>query len=260
MDKIRVAVVDDHPLFRRGVAEIVAQSARLEVVAEGASARDAATIVDCDKPDVLILDIGIPGDGFAALEAIAATHPEIKVLMLSVSDSMTDVQEAFRLGARGYLAKGMRGSELVEAVLAASEGQQYLSSGLGAKLASAPQPSGPAAAPTGTGGLSVREAEILASVKQGLSNKRIAAKLGLSDKTIKHYMTGLLSKLGVHSRLEAALATPEAAAVDNRPPPKAMHLRPQVQALESGRRPPAASRRFLGLEYGRDSRAASRKG
>jgi DNA-binding NarL/FixJ family response regulator len=262
MDRIRVAVVDDHPLFRQGVAQIVSTSPRMELISEGASAKDAVAIADRKKPDVLILDVGLPGCGMSALEAIAATHPEIKVLMLSVSDSRTDVHEAFRLGAWGYLGKGLSGSELLEAVVSVSEGHRYLSSCLGAQLVCRSMTADNADVAPRHQNLSVREAEILALVKVGLSNKVIGARLRLSDKTVKHYMTGLFHKLGVHSRLEAALSAVDDAPV-SRPPPHSTPVRLFVRttnALKTQPGPAAPRRQFLQLEYDQDARTSSRKG
>jgi DNA-binding NarL/FixJ family response regulator len=209
MDKIRVAIVDDHPLFREGISRVLAGAPDIAVVAEGGSAQEAAAIADNKKPDVIVLDIGIPGNGIAALEAIVATHPEVRVLMLSVSDSKADVFEAFRLGAIGYLEKGLRASELVDAVRRVAQGQQYLSSGLGAKLVSQPILADGSLRESRPVNLTVREAQILGLVKLGLSNKAVGARLGLSDKTVKHYMTNLFQKLGVRSRLAAAISASE---------------------------------------------------
>jgi DNA-binding NarL/FixJ family response regulator len=204
-ESIRLAVVDDHPLFREGVVQILSGCADIEVVAQCGSAKEAVELVDERRPGLLVLDLNIPGGGFAALEAVIAAHPETKILMLTVSTSQDDVFQALRLGAHGYVAKGVGGAELIHAVRSVFHGEQYLSPALGAKLIA-----------DGVGrrltpksevqhGLSARESEILSLVKLGLSNKAIGAKLKLSDKTVKHYMTNLFQKLHVRSRLEAAL-------------------------------------------------------
>jgi DNA-binding NarL/FixJ family response regulator len=259
MDRISVAVVDDHPLFREGVVRALSDDPDIDVVAQGGSAKEAMSIADRLKPDILTLDLSIPGGGIAALQAIATTHAETKVLVLSISDSSMDVAEAFRAGARGYLAKGMRASELLNAVRLVSQGEQYLSSELGAKLVSK-SIHGSATLEAKDSSrhpkLRIREAQILTSVKDGLSNKLIAAKLGLSDKTIKHYMPGLFHKLGVHSRLEAALVSTEPAPVEAKPKPKAVNVS-SGEVREVVGRPSAAHRQFLGLEY---DRRALRKG
>ena len=134
---IRVAVVDDHPLFREGVVHIFAACSDIEVVAQGASARDAVEIAQRSKPDILVLDISIPGCGITALEMIVANCPEIKMLMLTVSSDESDVLRTLRLGAMGYVVKGVSGPELVQALRSVYHGDRYISPALGAKLLSA---------------------------------------------------------------------------------------------------------------------------
>ncbi len=202
---IRVGVVDDHPLLREGVVYILSSCPDIEVVAQGASAKDAIEMVQSQKLDVLVLDISIPGGGLSALAKIMASKTETKVLMLTVSADEADVLTALRSGAHGYVLKGTSGPELVQALRSVFLDGHYLSPSLGAKLLlnvglGKSTPKGEV-----FGNLSSREGEILKLVGQGLNNKEIAAKLNLSDKTIKHYMTGVFQKLNVRSRLEAAL-------------------------------------------------------
>lgn len=202
---IRVAVVDDHPLFREGVVHIFAACADVEVVAQGASAKEAAEIAQSHTPDVLVLDISIPGGGISALETIVANCTETRVLMLTVSADEDDVLSALRLGAHGYVVKGISGPELVQALYTVYQGDRYLSPGLGAKLLSNLGFGKILSKDNVFGDLSLRENQILSLVAKGFSNKEIAARLHLSDKTIKHYMTNVFHKLHVRNRLEAAL-------------------------------------------------------
>jgi DNA-binding NarL/FixJ family response regulator len=204
--KISVAVFDDHPLFRAGVVHTLASAPEIEIVGQGTSAVEAARIVEADRPDVIVLDVNMPGCGLAALDAIIVAHPETKVIMLTVSADQEHVLRAMRSGAHGYVIKGVSGTELIQAIRSVYEGDRYLSPALGAKLLahsrSAPSES---AQPTSSSDLSNREKQILALVGAGLSNKEIALKLQLSEKTVKHYMTRLLQKLHVRSRIEAAI-------------------------------------------------------
>jgi two-component system, NarL family, nitrate/nitrite response regulator NarL len=203
--RIRVGVVDDHPLLREGVVCILSSCSDIEIVAQGASAKDAIEMVQNTELDVLVLDISIPGGGLLALAKIIASKTETKVLMLTVSADESDVLSALRCGAHGYVLKGTSGPELVQALRSVFLDGHYLSPGLGAKLLldvglGKTKPKGEAFA-----NLSSREDEIFKLVGRGLNNKEIATKLNLSDKTIKHYMTSVFQKLNVHSRLEAAL-------------------------------------------------------
>jgi DNA-binding NarL/FixJ family response regulator len=202
---VRVALVDDHPLFREGVASVLADCRDIEVVAQGGSADEAAEIAQTHRPDVVVLDVSIPGGGLGAIQEIAAHCPASRVMMLSVSVDKSDVLEALRLGARAYVVKGVSGRELIQALRIVAQGERYISPSLGAMLLSdVDRDKGMAQAPA-VRALNSREAGILSLVRQGLTNKQIATRLQLSDKTVKHYMTSIFQKLHVRSRLEAAL-------------------------------------------------------
>jgi|SoiMethySBSTD1v2_1073268.scaffolds.fasta_scaffold319956_2 DNA-binding NarL/FixJ family response regulator len=201
---VRVALVDDHPLFREGVASVLASCRDIEVVAQGGSADEAAEIAQTRRPDVVLLDISIPGGGLSAIREITAHCPASRVMMLTVSIDKTDVLEALRLGARAYVVKGVSGRELVQALRVVVQGERYISPSLGAMLLSDVDSKAEARVPAARD-LNSREAMILSLVTQGLTNKQIATRLQLSDKTVKHYMTSVFQKLHVRSRLEAAL-------------------------------------------------------
>jgi two-component system, NarL family, nitrate/nitrite response regulator NarL len=203
--KIRVAVVDDHPLLCEGVIHILKSVADIDVVGKGATAKDAVDIVAGQNPDVLVLDISIPGGGLNALQTIMEQSPKTKVLMLTVSADESDVLNALRLGAKGYVLKGVSGPELVQALRAVYLEGQYISPSLGAKLLLDVGRGKSIAKGNLFEDLSSRQDEILLLVGQGLSNKEIGARLHLSDRTIKHHMTNVFQKLGVRNRLEAAL-------------------------------------------------------
>jgi two-component system, NarL family, nitrate/nitrite response regulator NarL len=203
--KIRVAVVDDHPLFCEGIIHILKSIADIEVVAKGAAAKDAVDIVAGQNPDVLVLDISIPGGGLNALQTIMEESPNTKVLMLTVSADESDVLNSLRLGAKGYVLKGVSGPELIQALRAVYLDGQYISPSLGAKLLLDVGRGKSIAKGNLFEDLSSRQDEILLLVGQGLSNKEIGARLHLSDRTIKHHMTNVFQKLGVRNRLEAAL-------------------------------------------------------
>src|SRR5262245_20805119 len=111
--KIRIAVVDDHPMMRRGVTETLSEEADLELVGAGGSAEDAMRLAKQERPDLILLDIALPGGGIEAAREIAKLHPDIKVVMLTVREDRATVNAALRAGARGYIVKGVEGPELV---------------------------------------------------------------------------------------------------------------------------------------------------
>ena len=206
-DRIRIAVIDDHPLFREGAATTLRSDDEFEVVAEGASADDAIRIAQDELPDVILLDVSMPGGGIKAARAIARACPVVKMIMLTVSESEDHVAAALEAGARGYVLKGIRGPELVRTVRAIHEGETYVTPGLAARLLVQLRQAAPApAVKSEFSELTPREAQILDLVARGLTNKEIARDLALSEKTVKHYMTNVMQKLQVRNRVEAVMA------------------------------------------------------
>ncbi|TIV61678.1 MAG: response regulator transcription factor [Mesorhizobium sp.] len=206
---IRIAIVDDHPLFREGVARSLGEIGGFELVGEGASAEDAERLVRASSPDILLLDISMPGGGLSALASILSAMPEQKIVMLTVSETNADVAQALKAGARGYVLKGVGSKALAEILRDVANGQSYVSPSLSARLLSdLLQPTG--SKPDPLAQLTGREAEILKLVAEGLSNKEVAARLSLQEKTVKHHMTRVLAKLNVRNRTEAALLMHEA--------------------------------------------------
>lgn len=206
---IRIAIVDDHPLFREGVARSLGEIGGFELVGEGASAEDAERLVRASTPDILLLDISMPGGGLNALAGILSAVPDQKIVMLTVSETNADVAQALKAGARGYVLKGVGSKALAEILRDVANGQSYVSPSLSARLLSdLLQPAG--SKPDPLAQLTGREAEILNLVAEGLSNKEVAARLSLQEKTVKHHMTRVLAKLNVRNRTEAALLMHEA--------------------------------------------------
>jgi len=206
---IRFAVIDDHPVVRRGLAVTLAEEADFEVVAEGATADDAVKAVREKRPDVVLLDVTMPGGGLAAAREISKLRPDTKVIMLTIREDQDTVRAALKAGARGYITKGVDAFDLIASVRKVLTGESYVSPELAARLFAEEDAAGTPRS-TATGGstidlLTEREQQILRLVGKGLSNQEIAGKLGLRENTVKHYVTPLLRKLGVRNRTEAAL-------------------------------------------------------
>jgi two-component system, NarL family, nitrate/nitrite response regulator NarL len=216
-DAIRIVVVDDHPMLRQGIVHALSGQSDLRVVGEGADADEAVRLAADLMPDVLLLDVNMPGGGLNALDAIASSCPGIAVLVVSVHDDEETVAAALRKGARGYAQKGIDRRELLETVRSLHRGDHYVSPSLAARLLAGAQPGGDRCrnAAERLRELTVRERQILNHLAKGLSNKQIGSALGLSEKTIKHYVTNILQKLQVSNRIAAALIAAGSARADS---------------------------------------------
>lgn len=207
-DKITIAVVDDHPLMREGIVATLHGSQEFDVIAIGGSADDAVRIANERTPRMLLLDLSMPGCGLEAAKAICAAHPAMKVMILTVSEREDDVIAAMSTGVCGYILKGVSGSDLIATLRAVSLGETYITPNLAARLLSKSRSNASRAqSKEPEVQLTVREEQILLQVKAGLTNKEIARKLVLSEKTVKHYMTSVLQKLRARNRVEAAMST-----------------------------------------------------
>jgi DNA-binding NarL/FixJ family response regulator len=205
-DPIRVIVVDDHPLLREGVARSLQDSGAFTVVGQGGTAEEAVRLAMGLAPDLALLDLSMPGGGIEAARGIADSAPDVRIVVLTVSENDDDIIEALRAGAKGYVLKGVGSAELMEILRGVANGESYVSPGLAARILSEMRDGGsrePPDDPLAT--LTPREEEILRLVGTGLSNKQVALKLDLQEKTVKHHMTRILSKLQVRNRTEAAL-------------------------------------------------------
>lgn len=211
MGEIRIAVIDDHPLFREGVKRSLGEIGGLEIVAEGSTKEDAIRIALEYLPDVILLDVSMPGGGLDAISPILARVPDQKIIMLTVSETSDDVTIALNRGAKGYVLKGVGSRALAGIVRAVASGEGYVSPSLSARLLSdASSMSGAPGKNHSIAGLTAREHEVLNLVAAGLSNKRIALKLDLHEKTVKHHMGRILAKLNLTNRTEAAMALRDA--------------------------------------------------
>jgi len=204
---IRVAVIDDHPLFREGVIQVIRRSKFFKVIGEGATADDAVRIAKSSQPGILLLDVIIPGGGIQAASEIAHACPTVKTIVLTASEREEHFAQALQAGARGYVLKGASGAELLNALYVVSRGQSYVTPTLVARFLTALKRPRPTPVPNySVADLKQREKQILDHVARGLTNKEIANQFALSEKTVKHYMTIIMQKLHARNRVEAVLA------------------------------------------------------
>lgn len=201
---IQVIIADDHAVLREGTRELLEREADIEVVGEAADGTAAVALVEETRPDVAILDIGMPGlNGVEATRRIKSAHPEVAVLVLTVHDEDTYVFAMLEAGAAGYLLKNVHGAEVVDTVRAVTAGESVLHPAVTQKVLDhfrAGQPS-----TGGHTGLTERELDVLRLAATGRSNKDIGTVLGLSSRTVQVHLSGVLSKFGVASRTEAVV-------------------------------------------------------
>lgn len=202
---IRVMIIDDHPLFRKGVSQIISDDPNFEVVGEAASGQEGLDRAEELQPDLVLLDLNMRGmDGLETLRRFKQTDLLARYVVLTVSDSEDDLMEALKSGADGYLLKDMEPEDLRANLMKASVGVTVLQDSLTDVLKKAlTEPE--TKVTKESAGLTDRENEILDCLAEGMNNKNIARKLGISDTTVKVHIKNILRKLNLTSRLEAAV-------------------------------------------------------
>jgi len=205
MTATRVVIVDDHPLFREGVAGALSGMG-FEIVGEGCSKDDAIYLAEQQQPDILLLDISMPGGGLETIQPVLSTNASQKIVFLTVSESAEDAAKALNAGAKGYVLKGVGAKSLGDILKSVVKGETYVSPTLAARmLADLQTLSSKETYTSPLETLTARELEILELVALGMSNKRIALQLRLQEKTVKYHMTKVLSKLKAQNRTAAAM-------------------------------------------------------
>ena len=212
---IRILLVDDHTLFRRGLTALLSRDPLLQIVGDAADAGEAQRRAEALQPDVILLDNHLPGvNGVDALPALREAAPQARLIMLTISEDGEDLAAALRAGASGYLLKTMEGEALSRAIHRAMRGEPVVADEMTGKLvevyrqATAPVP--PVAEPASqSGALSPRETDILRGIARGDSNKVIARDLGIAETTVKIHVQHILRKLGVSSRVQVAVIAVE---------------------------------------------------
>ncbi len=203
MSPVRIVVIDDHTLFRRGITALLARVPDFEVVGEAADGFEGIKAVAAGKPDVVLLDLHMPGlTGIEAMQAILRDNPGTHVVMLTVSEEAEDLMAALRAGALGYLLKNIDSDFLVESIRRAANGDSVMSPEMSGKLLRELR-AGTDTAPVPA--LSPREREIVGCLTRGASNKEIARELAIAESTVKIHVQHILRKLELASRVQVAV-------------------------------------------------------
>jgi DNA-binding NarL/FixJ family response regulator len=217
MEKIRILIADDHPLFRDGLRALLNSVADLEVVAEAKSGDEAIALAAQLQPEIILMDINMPGvNGIEATRRVVQTSPHIGVLIVTMFEDDDSVFSAMRAGARGYMLKGADQSEVLRAIHAVASGEAIFSPSIAVRLMrffSAPKPM---AAPQAFPELTDREREILTLIAQGHNNNDIADRLVLSPKTVRNNVSNIFSKLQVADRAQAIVRARAAGLANDR--------------------------------------------
>jgi two-component system, NarL family, response regulator DevR len=201
---VRVFLLDDHEIVRRGVKELLETDGDLEVVGEAGTAAEALARIPPTRPDVAVLDVRLPdGDGVQVCREIRSAHPDVQCLMLTSFADDHALFQAIMAGASGYVLKQIKGADVVEAVRSVASGQSLLDPSVTARvverLRRGPEEDELLAR------LSPQERNILRLIADGLTNRQIAERVHLAEKTVKNYVSNLLSKLGMERRTQAAV-------------------------------------------------------
>lgn len=202
----RVFLVDDHEIVRRGVAQLIDAESDLEVVGEAGSVDEAMRRIEATHPDVAVLDVRLPdGSGIDLCRDIRSAHPGVRCLILTAYDDDEALRSAVLAGASGYVIKNVRGGSIVDAVRQAASGRTIQAADVMLRAAQTLHPEKQPRQASIDPGLSLRESQILGLIAEGMTNREIGERLGIAEKTVKNYVSGLLAKLGMERRTQAAV-------------------------------------------------------
>jgi len=210
---IRVYLLDDHEIVRRGSIALLQAGGDIEVIGESGSAREASRVIPALRPDVAVLDVRLPdGNGVEVCRAVVSADPSIKALIMTSYPDDEAMSAAIRAGASGYVLKQIRGTDLVEGIRRIAAGESLFDP-MVVRRARSCAPESASRVPPELSALTTRERRILDLIAKGMSNREIGAEMYLAEKTVKNYVSALLAKLGMTHRTQAAiLATRLAAA------------------------------------------------
>jgi DNA-binding NarL/FixJ family response regulator len=205
---VRVVIADDHELYRRGMSVVVELDGTARIVGEASNGDEAVEVCSRLRPDIVLMDVRMPGvGGIDACRRIRVAAPDTRILMLTMSDDESDLFEAIKAGASGYLLKDLPGEEVSDAIRRVYDGQAIIPPGMAATLlqefSRLSRQSVPGVSEDTR--LTEREVEVLRLVARGLANREIADELVISENTVKNHVRNILEKLHLHSRVEAAV-------------------------------------------------------
>jgi two-component system nitrate/nitrite response regulator NarL len=202
---LNLVLVDDHPIVLAGLADILRGQANYAIQATGATAEAALRLVLDGRCDMLITELNLPGDVLDTIRQIRAKKPEVKVLIFTASTSAEDCMQALAAGAHGIVLKGSSGTDIHYAIEEVAAGKEFISSSMATRIIREMRAAEQRKAVRASVGLNSREDQVVRELLNGSSNKEIANKLNLSDKTVKHYMTQIMQKFNARNRLEVVL-------------------------------------------------------
>ncbi len=206
MKAISVALVDDQPITLAGLIQAFAAEGEYRIVATGSSLQEAVTIAAVHQPEILVIDLAASGHTLTAISSIMAQHPTTRIIALAAASGVDHAVSALEAGARAYVARTCSADELIRAARAVVAGETYVSQSLASGVIAALRQASVRKRALQALKLTVREEQIVQLLLLGRPNKEIAARLGISEKTVKHYMTILMQKLNVTNRVEAVIA------------------------------------------------------
>jgi DNA-binding NarL/FixJ family response regulator len=206
MDKVSVALVDDHPLMIDAMMSLFSNIEPFVVVATGSSSRDVQEIGTIIRPAIMIVDLGLPGDVYSAINAVTSFSSGTKLIAFTASTGVETAIRALDSGANGYVLKGSNSEELIDAIGVVRAGETYITRSFATKVIAGLRNASLRRQAAEAVKLSIREEQIVRLLLKGKTNKEIAVAINISEKTVKHYMTILMQKLQVRNRLEVVIA------------------------------------------------------
>jgi DNA-binding NarL/FixJ family response regulator len=215
MARYAVALVDEQPLFLSALAALFKSDDGFHVVAQGKTADDAVAIATAHAPNLLVMDINLSGDCFAAIAAVARLPAKPKVVALTASASVDSAVRALHCGASGYVLKSSTADELLAAIHSVSRGETFINPCFASAVIAALRQAAIRRVSAHSARLSAREDQIVQQLLRGQTNREIADSLSISEKTVKHYMTILMQKLNARNRLEVVIAAQKLGTIDD---------------------------------------------